>query len=516
MDNLSNESIEWSISHIRRYGDTDLLPVPFEYDAIKHSWSYLRNEIANIDLSSYECRPYRRFLVPKQFSGYRVAIQLDPIDAIIYTALAYEACNLIEKYRVPIERKVACSYRVEIGSKGELFKKNNGWDDFHNMSRELANSGKFGQIVIADIADFYNHIEHHRVRNALEYAGVNEDRAKNIENFLMNLTRGHSQAIPIGPAASIVFAEACLSDVDNFLLRKGYIHTRYVDDFRIFCKDINQANSVLHDLTEYLFTSHRLTLQTHKTRIYQVNEFIGNELIDPEELEKASTKEKINSTIDSLSYYSDFDEYFDEPDENEIIRENLVDMFKDSLKRNPLHLGLAKYLLRRATALRTGVLREIVLDNINNLIPVFREVVLYIIATTQDKYSQSIGNRFIEECKKTDYYFLRFVQIWITELFIKKMNNSMSEITTKLCEDFNSNLGCRQFALLAKQNKFVDWVREQKETWQNNTPWDRRAIIWASQALSNDEMKYWIQRVHNAGDILDKAIAEAALQIKNS
>ena len=53
-------------------------------------------------------------------------------------------------------------------------------------------------------------------------------------------------------------------------------------------------------------------------------------------------------------------------------------------------------------------------------------------------------------------------------------------------------------------------------TWQNNAPWDRRAIIWSGLALSPDEMNYWLKRVQNAGDLLDGAIAEAALALGNS
>lgn len=515
MDTLKVESIDWAITHIRRFGDTDLFPVPFEYEAIRHSWKNLKNEIVQLNLECYEGRPFRRFLVPKQYGGYRVAIQLDPIDAIVYTALAYEASEPVERFRVPIERKVACSYRVELGPKGELFRSNNGWDDFHHKSQELASSIKCSHVVTADIADFYNQIGHHRIRNALEAAGIVKDRAKNIENLLMNFTRGQSQGIPIGPAASVIFSEACLSDVDNFLLRKGYIHTRYVDDFRIFCENEEQANKALHDLTEYLYTSHRLTLQTHKTRILKVDEFVIEELIDPEELESKTTAEKLDALSAFFHGYSDYEEN-EEPDLDKIIRDNLVELFDNCLTQEPLHLGLAKYLLRRATTLRTGVLRESVLNNINKLAPVIREASLYIIATTKEAYSKDIGSRFVRGCKTTNYSFLPFIQFWLTEVLLTKMGNSMETEIRALCDEYKVNLGSRPFAMLAKEKSYIDWVREQKETWQNNNPWDRRAIIWASQALSHDEMNFWIQRVQNAGDILDKAIAEASLHIKNS
>ena len=195
MDHLSTESIDWAITHIRRFGDTDIFPIPFEYEAIKHSWSNLKKKISEINIATYEGRPFRRMLIPKQNDNFRVAIQLDPVDTIVYTALAYEAAEAVEAFRIPIDRKVACSYRVEISASGDFFRKNNGWDDFHSKSQELANSDVYKVVLTADIADFYNQLGHHRVRNALELAGVDKDRAKNIENLLMNFTRGQSQEI---------------------------------------------------------------------------------------------------------------------------------------------------------------------------------------------------------------------------------------------------------------------------------------------------------------------------------
>ncbi len=516
MDNLKIESLDWAITHIRRFGDTDLFPIPFEYEAIRHSWLNLKRELSQLDIGSHEGRPARRFLVPKQYGGYRVAIQLDPIDTIIYTALAYEAADAIDKYRIPTERKVACSYRVQLGPKGELFRKNNGWDDFHEKSTELATSRTCHYVVTADIADFYNQIGHHRIRNALETAGIEKNRSKNIENLLMNFTGGQSKGIPIGPAASNIFAEACLSDVDSFALRRGFVYTRYVDDFRIFCMSEEHAYQVLHDLTEYLYTSHRLALQSHKTRVLPVEEFITRELIDPEELENKTKEEKIEALNKFFSGYADFEneECEDDFDLDEIIRDNLVELFQNSLTHEPIHLGLTKYILRRATALKTGMLRDTVLDNVDKLIPVIRESALYISATTQ--HSKAVRRKFVDSCRKTNYSFLPFLQLWLVEVLLNKMIDSMEADIGKLCDEYKANLGSRPFAMLAKEKKYIDWVRAQKETWQNNNPWDKRAIIWASQALSHDECNYWLRRVQNADDILDKAIAEAVRNIRNS
>jgi len=144
-----------------------------------------------------------------------------------------------------------------------------------------------------------------------------------------------------------------------------------------------------------------------------------------------------------------------------------------------------------------------------------REVVHYIMATTSDRYAEEVAVKFLDGCANTDYEFLPYVQSWTLELLILKMSTPMEVKIGELCEKYKPSLGQRSYALLARVKGYNDWVREQKETWLNNSPWDRRAIIWSAKALSKDEMNFWLKRVQNAGDILDKAIAESVLNTEN-
>jgi hypothetical protein len=43
--------------------------------------------------------------------------------------------------------------------------------------------------------------------------------------------------------------------------------------------------------------------------------------------------------------------------------------------------------------------------------------------------------------------------------------------------------------------------------------YDKRAIIWAAPVLPEDERKYWLKSIENAGDKLDYVVAQAAFQI---
>lgn len=517
MDQLKPESLDWALTHIKRFGDTDIFPVPFEYLAIQHAWNGIKDELVGLDMGTYECRPLSRFLVPKPEIGYRAAIQLDPLDALIYTALVYEAAELVEKSRIPRDRRIACSYRVEIDARGQLFRSKNGWDDLQSKSKELAESDKCTYVLLADVADFYNQISIHRVSNALEVAGVPLDRARNIENFLMNLAGRFSRGIPVGPFASIVLAEACLGDVDSFLLREGYHHTRYVDDFRVFCSSFRKANQALHDLSEYLCTSHGLALQSGKTHIMPVDEFVAEYLVEPEELEEQRKTQKINSILQQLSKHVAYGPATEDdlsPDQlRDIATRNLIELFDACLATKPLQQGTARYLLRRATVLDTGVLQKRVLENLGFLMPVMRDAATYVIKTAQAKNAEPIAQALMAFLETSDLAFMPFACLWMTHILTEKLADKLSAelqgAVSNICQINSAALGTRPLSLLARNLGYIDLVRRQRQTWQNNKPWDRRAIIWAAKVLTQDEKTHWLSVIRNSADLLDRAVAQA-------
>jgi hypothetical protein len=514
-DHLRPESLDWALTHIKRFGDTDIFPPVFEFTAIQNYWEPVKEYLLSIDLATYEGRPHRRYLVPKATGGFRVAVQLDPLDSLVYLGAVYEAGSQIEKMRVGVEKRVACAYRIQIDAKGQLFRQSHGWDEYAAVSRELAESKKYPYVLTADISDFYNQVGHHRIRNALEHAGIAPTRAKNLENYLMNLTRGQSRGIPVGPSPSIVLAEACLADVDDFLLLKGYTHTRYVDDFRIFCRTKRDALQALHDLSEYLYTSHRLSLQSEKTRVKHIERFMREELVDPQRAEEQTRARKLGELIASISGYGDGgEEDIDESsevDQQKLARETLKELFEECVKKVPLHLGLARYLLRRGSQLDTNVLQSSVLANLERLAPVMRDVCMYLRKSSSGKDRAKVGRALIAYADKGDLGFLPFIRLWVASFLIHNTPDELRSEVIRICEEAQVASGLRLHAMLAQELRMTEWIRMQKEIWQNHDPWTKRSIIWAASALGKDERNYWLKRVQNAGDILDKAVANAAL-----
>ena len=314
-DTLSSDSLGWALTHILRFGDTDIFPVPFEFKSVKHCWSLIKPALEELDLTDYRTRGTRRMLVPKPGAGFRVVTQLDPIDAIIYAALSYEAAPGVENSRIPRDRRIACSYRGE--------------DDLLDQDKDRA------------------------------------------------------------------------------------------------------------------------------------------------------------------------------------VKENLVELFEECVAKTPLHLGLARYLLRRAVRLRTPALNETVFKNLTKLRSVFRDVILYLTVSVPKERATQRGNEIVDFLKSSDYGQIPFLRLWGMELFQSRSDMLSPDAALDLAIEFCGDLGTRPSALAARAAKKIDWVRAQKEVWANYSPWDRRAVIYSGSVLPITERRVWLNMIaETSGDILEQAVAK--------
>ncbi len=422
MVNLSEAALEWSLKHLNRFGDSDILAVPLEYRAIAHDWIQIKKWLIALDVAAHEPRPLLRFLVPKPEGGYRVATRLDPLDAFIYTALVYDFALRLEKSRIPRRRKIACSYRLAPKPDGTLFDADSGWEDFYSRSLTLSKRKANKWVLLADISDFYSQIGHHRVKNALEIAGIPAERASALERLLSNWASLQSRGLPVGPLASVPLAEACLNDVDHHLLGNGWQHTRYVDDFRIFCRSRSEANEALHDLTEYLFTSHRLALTSSKTKVIRTNEFESRWLENPVFLERSRQSKKVADLLAEVQQQTGYivtENDLPPGDKAEALRSAITELFEASLAAKPLKIGLARHLLRRAGAIRTNRILSLTLKHLEDLTPVLRDVVVYLSRSKQPKTSIQTVRALVAYLLEGQYQFLPLVHDWILKALVE-------------------------------------------------------------------------------------------------
>jgi hypothetical protein len=511
---LSSGAVAWAIEHCLRHGDTDLFPIPFELELFGSIKNDVVATICAIDLDSHRITNSVKMMSPKHTGGFRAAVQLSPIDCIILTALIGEESEKIEAARFPVAEKRACAYRIKQQPNGDLFDFSHGWKDFQEKGKEEIGSAATTHVLTADIADFYNQVSHHRIENELSAAGVSRERSKAIEEFLGHINGGqHSRGLPIGPSFSIVLAELCLNDVDKFLMKRGHRATRYVDDFRIFCESADKADKSLYELTDFLHKVHRLTLQWSKTGIREVPSFTG-ELVEPEEVEEKKLVGIINDMLkDKFNPYDESSEELDGEEQEEALRKAIAELFKLVSDQRPLNIGLARYVLRRAGAKRLRSIYSGIVGNIEFFLPVYRDVYGYIKKVHSDRNNDAFISGINKVLLSEKFKYNEYCKYWIFQTILGFSDRFEPRSILALIDKEESQFVQTRFRpLFSRAYKDHEWIRANREIWQNQPVWAQRAFIYSIGILPEDERRHWLNDIQRLPDHSLRLIAKAVLQ----
>jgi hypothetical protein len=161
---LSENSLDFARVHFEKYYDSDFFPKPSQFAALWHLWPDVKKELMSRNISKLLVTPPTTMTIAKPNGGFRVVHQLEPLDALVYTAVAAEVAHAVEVARVSAEHNVACSYRIALAD-GSFFATGSGWQAFVEKTEQLAE--QFVYVLVTDITDFYNQIYLHRVNNAV-------------------------------------------------------------------------------------------------------------------------------------------------------------------------------------------------------------------------------------------------------------------------------------------------------------------------------------------------------------
>jgi hypothetical protein len=510
MRKLLETSLEWSLLHVTNYFDSDFFPKLFEFEAIKGDWANIKSYILSLDLEHYAPKNPLISLALKPNGNFRVVHQLDPLDSIIFTALIYENAGIIESYRPAESRSIACSYRIKPDINGSFFDSNNiGYSAFIEKAAELASKNENGCVLVCDIVDFYNQIYLHRVNNVLSESGSKD--GKIIEAFLASLNTNTSRGVPVGPAASIIIAEAVMSDIDRKVLNYTEKFTRYVDDIFIFFDSPYDAQIFLHELTKYLYSNHRLVLSSEKTELLSVDKFVSKFLTAEETIERKAIHEKLGEL--NIEGYSqphlllDF-EVLADPDKFKIRSEVYSELFIQALDFDVINSGLLKHLLRQAGKYKIRSIVQHIFEDFDRLLPVIRDVVIYFDKVLTEKGVRLYAKEF-ENLLSNPYLRIPYVNMWIFTLF---QNQHFNSINLKI--DYSKIFRTRDRALIAKREGNLTWLKDIKDGLDTLGPWDRRAVLYSSVIMSADEVRHWLGLESSKGDILNKALCSLIINEK--
>ena len=507
---VSEDALDFALMHVQRYGDTDLLPTAFEFAAIELSWvEKVRPFLAAQDLDTWPTGPLRRSLSPKGRIGYRVATQLDPLDTLLFTALVYEAGSEIEAARIPTRHNIVLSHRFQPGSNGRLYSKRFSYDAFRRQSLKLAADHIDGWVVITDIADFYPRLYSHRLENALEQA-VARKYARVISKLVSNWNLRVSYGIPVGPAASRLLAELCISDIDTLLRGHGVVYCRYSDDYRLFSDTEEAAFSNLSFLASILHKNHGLTLQEVKTEVVSARDFLIRFEQTDEQRERIALENSFLGFVDDLEIdsYGIIDyESLTEEQQDAVDRLNLEAIVLEQLtrERKP-NISLLGFALRRMSQFGdvSYEVVNLILDNVDRVIPIFPDVIACLAQFRQiDPFgSWTLEDTILELLDHPRLSHLEYYRSWILTLFQMRPLSNASKLY-QVYNQYADQFTRREVILGMGAAKNQAWVRMNKDQIANVGPWEKRALLHAARCLNRDEANVWFDVVAKSMQGLD-------------
>lgn len=495
MSKLTEDSVEFAKKHIENYYDSDFFPKAFEFEAIWHSWDEVKKFLLGSNIGKLRTKHPLTMASKKPSGSYRIVHQLEPIDTIIYTALAYLIAEKLEKVRA--KNDIACSYRFVI-DEGSFFEKNAGFKTFTDSIENL--SEKYHYILVTDITDFYNQIYLHRLNNAIERAAPDlKIIADDTERFISSLNDKASKGVPVGPAASIIMSEAVLIDIDEYIADFGVQHTRYVDDMRIFSDSRDDLEKILEKLTLYLHENHRLTLASDKTFIQETIKYVEGVLHNQYEMEKV----EIFKTLEIFNPYSGMTYEKVLVEEKINLEGQLKYISEQLLKRESIDLGLARALIRKAKVNRVYFVADIIFENFDFFSPVINDVVLYF-QTLSNKEWVTLNQHkitFLTTCASIGQSIVRYWMEW----FFSGDENLLKIPDIRSFIYQGDSVENKAFASITSKN--VSWVRDNKNKVFYVGEKGKRAILRSTKILPKDERDNWLKNIEkNTPEELDRWI----------
>lgn len=492
MTHLTRESVDFARNHVSAFWDSDFFPKAFEFYALWAHWDEVADYLTETDINDLQVVLPRTIPAPKPDGSYRIVHQLDLLNTLAYTAMAYLIAEGVERARPDPDLKIACSYRIALDAPaGKFFGEGSGFGDFVEQSRVHAEA--YSYVLVADITDFYNQIYQHRLQNAISSASpALIDIANDIERFLRRLNDGVSHGVPVGPAASIIMSEAVLLDIDDFVLSSRFEHTRYVDDFRVFSNSQSDLRALHQDLTAYLHANHRLVLASRKTEIIEAREFLDTVLDDPEEIERR----EIHAALQQIGPINGYDFQDDEPDnlpDDVGARAEVMQELMDRVcSLRPLDLGLARHVLRRCRRYKIRAIVPQLLAHFDFFAPVMNDVVLYLDAVINHSFLERHGAILQHLFQSDGVQDRQFARYWISHLIVRNAHLWSRE---EFAAVVMNGPDLEHQAHLAMLQRNVAWVRTHRARIDELASWSRRQILRASQALSRDERRHWLRNV---------------------
>ena len=523
------DSIEFAIENIIRYGDTDIFPYPLERKIFrdkKGSVLELLNKVKTKFEETLNQMPaeHEKLLNAVGYTGFRQGTQIDPIWNAYLLALVISIGNDIEKSRIASDKEIVFSYRFKPKfEEYTIFDKSYGWLAFQQKSIEHANKSQY--VLMCDISDFYPRIYHHRLENALKKATNKSDTIKQIKYLLNSLSKGVSYGLPVGGPAARLMSELLLNRTDRLLLTKGVKFCRFVDDYHVFGNSKEEIYGNLVYLNEALLNNEGLSLQKTKTRIVSASEFLEtstfSDLNKPEDQDELDKRNFLQIHIHYDPYSATAEEDYESLCE-ELSKFDIVGMLATEIQKTRISEGVTKKLIKAIAHIDNSVKNQAILsllENIHVLYPVFPTVMILLKSVITD-LEEDTKQRVFSSLRNliTDDSYLCKVPVnlsYVIRILAHDNSDETGSVLIKVFSETSSMLIKRDTILVLAQHNADYWVSDELKRYNAATPWEKRSLLIASYILE-DEGKEWRKRIAKSLTDFDLIVKEWASEQKSS
>jgi hypothetical protein len=514
------EAFRAAIRNVASHGDTDIFPFPFEnhlfYDTPDKCAETLEVIHANFEeyMAAY---PPDTIVTLSQvgYTGFRWATMIEPFWNAYYLALILQLADQIEAELVSEDKKEVFSYRFSWDGDTAKFFKDLTWRDYKDRCLYLSEKQKY--VVMADIADFYTRINHHRIQNALNRLPSPGDSPSRIMRLLTAFSKNVSYGLPIGGPASRILAELALTSVDRHLSTRHITFCRYADDFCLFCSDKSEAYKLLVFLSEKLFNE-GLILQKNKTRILSSDEYreSSKAFIPLLEGEKTSDEIKLLNISIRFDPYSPTAEEDYEKLKAAVSDVDIIGILGREVAKAAIDPTISKQAINAVRALdpyfQAEAIRTILdRDNLQVLSPVF-VTILRLVRTLYN--GLNVNTKDFVDNVLIELYAERFPLLSVElnlSYFIQviglRYSQVKEEILVALFEDDSRPLIRRLVILILANWKCHYWLTDLKLKYAGLSSWEKRAFILASYILG-DEGRHWRDHVKKAWSPMDICVRD--------
>lgn len=246
---------------VRSAGRTrnDLLPLGPADRVDADVMAYFASEVAKmIRRGTYKPTPATIFHVPKHNDLTRPASLLRLDDRVVYQSLTLTA---------------------SVGESGFLdpallWPTRPSWDEFERLPLTDGRSRDDGYVVVADIASFYDTVDHDLLSSELTRQSHNADAGRALTTFL-SVVMGRRMGLPQGLKSSDPLADIALRPIDRALQEHNLDYVRHGDDFRISCSSRTEARAAIEVLDASLREA-RFHLNYAKTQAVRYADYERN------------------------------------------------------------------------------------------------------------------------------------------------------------------------------------------------------------------------------------------------